>query len=306
MEIIEQDINIVSNHTKRVTSASLEEVLYETLPVLDHGFVRVIDYMGDDLAVVQAARVSYGKGTKKTSQDRGLIHYLMRHRHTTPFEMCELKIHVKLPIFVARQWVRHRTASINEYSARYSILSKEFYLPSPEHLAAQSKSNRQGREDESVSDEDAERILSILKDDALRCYDNYIDLLNQDEAGNILNPDNICLSRELARMNLNLNYYTEWYWKTNLHNLLHFISLRADSHAQYEIRVYADLLMDIVRRWVPISFEAFEEYRLKGASFSGNALKLIKALISGHEVKFEDSGMTKREWEEVQKILYSE
>lgn len=291
------------SQTKRVVSEALEEILYETLPVLDHGFIRVIDYMGDDTSVVQAARVSYGKGTKKSSQDKALIHYLMRHRHTTPFEMCEIKIHVKLPIFVARQWIRHRTASINEYSARYSILSKEFYLPDPSIIAAQSQINKQGREHNTIDAEGTQKVLDILKQDAQKCYDNYRILLNEDEEGKVIDESQVGLARELARMNLNLNYYTEWYWKTNLHNLMHFLSLRADSHAQYEIRVYADLLVDILQKWVPTTFEAFEEYRLKGASFSGNAMNLIKSLIQGKKLTFEESGMSKREWDEVRQKL---
>ena len=291
------------NKTKRVVSEALEEILYETLPVLDHGFIRVIDYMGDDTSVVQAARVSYGAGTKKSSQDKALIHYLMRHRHTTPFEMCEIKMHVKLPIFVARQWIRHRTASINEYSARYSILSKEFYLPDPSIIAAQSQINKQGREHNTIDAEGTQKVLDILKQDAERCYDNYRILLNEDEEGKVIDESQVGLARELARMNLNLNYYTEWYWKTNLHNLMHFLSLRADSHAQYEIRVYADLLVDILQKWVPTTFEAFEEYRLKGVSFSGNAMNLIKSLIQGKKLTFEESGMSKREWDEVRQKL---
>jgi thymidylate synthase (FAD) len=299
---METDI-LVQHQTKRAVSEALESILYETLPVLDHGFIRVVDYMGDDSAVVQAARVSYGKGTKQVSQDRGLIHYLMRHRHTTPFEMCEIKLHVKLPIFVARQWIRHRTASINEYSARYSILSKEFYLPDANHIAAQSQTNKQGREEGAIDQVRAEQILDILRNDAERCYDNYRILLNEDEEGKIIDESQAGVARELARMNLNLNYYTEWYWKTNLHNLMHFLSLRADPHAQYEIRVYADLLVDILQKWVPITFEAFEEYRLKGTSFSGNALNFIKSLIAGKEMNMEESGMSKREWEEVRQKL---
>ena len=294
---------LIQNQTKRVVSEALESILYETMPVLDHGFIRVVDYMGDDSAVVQAARVSYGRGTKKVSQDRGLIHYLMRHRHTTPFEMCEIKIHVKLPIFVARQWIRHRTASVNEYSARYSILSKEFYLPDISHIAPQSQINKQGRENDSIDQARASEILEILKNDSERCYQNYRILLNEDEEGNIIDENQLGVARELARMNLNLNYYTEWYWKTNLHNLMNFLSLRADSHAQYEIRAYADVLVDILKKWTPITFEAFEEYRLKGISFSGNALNFIKAKIKGQEMNFEESGMSKREWEEVLKAL---
>ena len=224
--------------TGRVTVPMLEENLYKPFTVLDHGFVRIIDYMGDDNAVVQAARVSYGAGTKRVREDRGLIRYLMRHRHTTPFEMCEIKFHVKLPIFVARQWVRHRTANINEYSARYSYLDKEFYVPQPENLATQSSTNRQGR-GSVLEGAEASKVLQILRQDASRSHDHYVEMMNEDEAGTVLNESQKGLARELARMNLTLNFYTQWYWKVNLHNLMHFLSLRADLHAQYEIRAYA-------------------------------------------------------------------
>src|SRR5436305_5292213 len=185
--------------TLRPVAPALEEILFQALPVLDHGFVRVVDYMGDDAAVVQAARVSYGRGTKKVSEDRGLINYLMRHRHTTPFEMCEIKYHVKLPIFVARQWIRHRTANVNEYSARYSILDNEFYVPKPEHLAAQSTTNRQGR-GAVIEGKAAQRILDLLRSEAERSYAGYSALLNEDETGAPADPDRPGLARELARM----------------------------------------------------------------------------------------------------------
>ncbi len=288
--------------TRRATVPALEEILYAAVPLLDHGFVRVIDYMGDDAAVVQAARVSYGKGTKKVSEDRGLIHYLMRHRHTTPFEMCEIKYHVKLPIFVARQWIRHRTANVNEYSARYSILDNEFYLPAPEQIAAQSRSNRQGRGD-TLPPEDTARVLDLLREDALRAYRGYADLLNEDEAGNTVDPARQGLARELARMNLTLGFYTQWYWKTDLHNLLNFLSLRADPHAQYEIRVYADAMIDTLERWVPITAEAFRQYRLGGAHLSANGLAVVKRMIAGESVSQAESGMTKREWTELMETL---
>jgi thymidylate synthase (FAD) len=199
--------------TRRATVPALEEILYEAVPVLDHGFVRVIDYMGDDAAVVQAARVSYGRGTKKVSEDKALIFYLLRHRHTTPFEMCEIKYHVKLPIFIARQWIRHRTANVNEYSARYSILDNEFYLPAPQQLAAQSSTNRQGRGDTLTGDE-AKRVLDLLREDSERAYRGYVELLNEDEEGRVIDPGRSGLARELALMNLSLNFYTQWYWKT--------------------------------------------------------------------------------------------
>jgi len=288
--------------TRRATVPALEEILYQPVAVLDHGFVRVIDYMGDDAAVVQAARVSYGKGTKKISEDRALIHYLMRHRHTTPFEMCEIKYHVKLPIFVARQWIRHRTANVNEYSARYSILDNEFYLPAPDQLAEQSHSNRQGR-GEALASHEAERVLDLLREDALRAYRGYATLLNQDEAGHPIDPGRQGLARELARMNLSLNFYTQWYWKTDLHNLCNFLSLRADAHAQHEIRVYADAMIDTMERWTPITAEAFRQYRLGGAHLSANALQVVKRLLGGEAVTQNESGMSKREWNELMETL---
>src|SRR5437764_9713623 len=203
--------------TLRPVAPALEEILFQALPVLDHGFVRVVDYMGDDAAVVQAARVSYGRGTKKVSEDRGLINYLMRHRHTTPFEMCEIKYHVKLPIFVARQWIRHRTANVNEYSARYSILDKEFYIPDPEHLAAQATTNRQGRG--AVLDvEAAQRVLDLLRRDAESAYAGYSELLNEDRSGAPIDPERPGLARERARINLPPNSCTESHCQTDLHN----------------------------------------------------------------------------------------
>lgn len=291
------------HQTKRATVQALESILYEPIKVLDHGFIRVIDYMGDDSAIVQAARVSYGKGTKQVNQDKGLINYLMRHRHTTPFEMCDIKFHIKLPIFIARQWIRHRTASVNEYSARYSILGKEFYLPERENIAAQSQANRQGRSDHAVPPEMADKVLEILKNDALGCYDHYIEMMNEDENGNLINENNIGITRELARMNLTLNYYTEWYWKINLHNLLHFLALRADSHAQYEIRVYAEKMLDVVKSWVPFAFEAFEEHRLHAAHLSRTGLNVVKRMIAGEKVTQETSGLSKREWIELETTL---
>ena len=290
-----------SNHTRRPTVQALEEVLYEPLEVLDHGFVRVVDYMGDDAAIVQAARVSYGRGTSKLRDDRGLIRYLMRHRHTTPFEMCELKLHVKLPIFVARQWIRHRTANVNEYSARYSILDREFYLPAPGQLGEQAVTNRQGR-GTALSAAQSARVLDMLRDDAERCYDHYEELLNE-EAGD--NPDRKPrregepqLARELARMNLTLNFYTQWYWKVDLHNLLHFLSLRADAHAQYEIRVYADAIGNLVERWVPHAWEAFADYRMHGALLSRLELEALRQRLAGKQPDYAALGMSAREQRE--------
>jgi thymidylate synthase (FAD) len=292
-----QDLQNQMETTRREISPGLEEVLYQEFPVLDHGFVRVIDYMGNDNAIVQAARVSYGKGTKKKTEDRGLIHYLLRHSHTTPFEMCEIKFHVKLPFFVARQWIRHRTANVNEYSARYSILDKEFYIPSPEHLAVQSSINRQGR-GETLSPEHARYVIDLLKGDAEQVYAHYEELLNEDEAGNVIDSKKECLTRELARTNLSLNFYTQMYWKIDLHNLMHFLTLRADSHAQYEIRAYADVMIKLLEQWVPFTYEAFIQYRKEAAHLSKNALETVKKLLKGHKVTQEESGMTKREWQE--------
>src|SRR5580698_3487639 len=288
--------------TRRATVPALEDILYDAIPVLDHGFVRVIDYMGDDGAIVQAARVSYGKGTRRVSEDRGLIQYLMRHRHTTPFEMCEIKYHVKLPIFVARQWIRHRTANVNEYSARYSILDNEFYIPAPEHLAAQATTNRQGRGDV-LGGEAARRVLDLLREDSERAYAGYAEMLNEDAAGNQADPTWPGLARELARMNLSLNFYTQWYWKTDLHNLMNFLSLRADAHAQYEIRVYAEAMIDTLERWVPLTAEAFRQYRIGGAQLSANALAVVKKMLAGESVDQAASGMSKREWTELMQVL---
>jgi thymidylate synthase (FAD) len=278
-----------SHQTRRATVPGMEAHLYTAHPVLDHGFVRVIDYMGDDNAITQAARVSYGRGTKAVSNDEGLIRYLMRHWHSTPFEMCEIKLHVKLPVFVARQWIRHRTANVNEYSARYSILDREFYIPAPEDLNAQSVINNQGR-GEALQGEEAARVLDWLRDDATRSYDHYEAMISQDGQQG--------LARELARMNLPANIYTQWYWKVDLHNLFHFLRLRADAHAQMEIRVYAEKICEIVKDWVPLSYGAFEDYRLGGAQLSGKGVDCVRRMVAGEEVTQETSGMSKGEWRE--------
>ena len=280
--------------TLRAVSEGMEAHLYNAIPVLDHGFIRVVDYMGDDAAICQAARVSYGKGTKSVQNDEGLIRYLMRHWHSTPFEMCEVKLHVKLPVFVARQWIRHRTANVNEYSARYSILDREFYIPAPEHIAAQSVVNNQGR-GEALTGAEAARVLDILKTDSERSYDNYQAMISDDGQRG--------LARELARMNLPANIYTQWYWKVDLHNLLHFLRLRADAHAQYEIRVYADAICSVVADWVPFAYAAFEDYRLGGATLSETALKCVRRMLKGEAVTQETSGMSKGEWREFEQLL---
>ena len=289
-----EELRATTYQTRRAVSPGMEEHLYTIHPVLDHGFVRVIDYMGDDAAITQAARVSYGKGTKAVSNDEGLIRYLMRHWHSTPFEMCEVKLHVKLPVFVARQWIRHRTANVNEYSARYSILDREFYIPEPDALAAQSTVNNQGR-GEALSGEEAARVLDYLKGDAQRCYDHYEEMISQEGQQG--------LARELARMNLPANVYTQWYWKVDLHNLFHFLRLRADAHAQYEIRVYAERICELVRDWVPFAYGAFEDYRMGGATLSSKAIECIRRMLQGEKVSQETSGMSKGEWREFMGVL---
>jgi thymidylate synthase (FAD) len=280
--------------TLRTVAPGLEAHLYSAKQVLDHGFVRVIDYMGDDSAICQAARVSYGKGTKSVQNDEGLIRYLMRHWHSTPFEMCEIKLHVKLPVFVARQWIRHRTANVNEYSARYSILDREFYIPAPENVNAQSEVNNQGR-GHVLQGEEAARVMEILKADSARCYDNYEAMISQDGQQG--------LARELARMNLPANIYTQWYWKVDLHNLFHFLRLRADSHAQYEIRVYADAICEMVADWVPFAYKAFEDYRMGAVSMSTQMVDCLRRMAKGEEVTQENSGMSAREWREFDDVI---
>ena len=280
--------------TRRVVAPGIEAHLYEAKPVLDHGFVRVIDYMGDDAAICQAARVSYGRGTKSVQNDEGLIRYLMRHWHSTPFEMCEIKLHVKLPVFVARQWIRHRTANVNEYSARYSILDREFYIPAPEHINAQSQLNNQGR-GVVLEGEEAARVLEILKADSTRAYDSYEAMISQD--------GQMGLARELARMNLPANIYTQWYWKVDLHNLFHFLRLRADPHAQYEIRVYAEEIGKIVADWVPFAWRAFEDYRLGAVSMSAQMVACLRRMLKGEAVTQETSGLSAREWREFQEMV---
>ena len=297
-----QDARRASAPTMRPTVPALEAIMFQPIPVLDHGFVRVIDYMGDDGAVVQAARVSYGRGTRKVSEDKGLINYLARHWHTTPFEMAEIKLHVKLPIFVARQWIRHRTASINEVSARYSVLDAEFYLPDAAQLKAQSSVNRQGRGD-ALGAAEAAQVLDLLRADGRRAHDHYAWMLNEDADGAAADPERDGLARELARINLTLATYTQWYWKTNLHNLMNFLRLRADPHAQYEIRVYADALMDVMRRWVPLSHEAFLEHRLGAVTLSRGAMAVVRRLIAGEAVDAAASGLPPREWRELAAVL---
>ncbi|MCE3255899.1 MAG: FAD-dependent thymidylate synthase [Rickettsiaceae bacterium] len=299
-----QNLRNCKSTTLRPVSEGLEEVLYKPFEILDHGFVRVVDYMGNDSSVVQAARVSYGAGTKKVNADKGLINYLISHRHTTPFEMCEIKFHIKLPIFVARQWIRHRTASVNEYSARYSIMEDEFYIPKAEVLSPQSKVNHQGRdESKPLSAAQQKRVLELLKNDAKQCYDHYLEMINQDSSGNIVDENKDGLARELARMNLPINCYTQWYWKIDLHNLLNFLFLRADAHAQYEIREYANVMLEITKKWVPHCYEAFIKYRSTGKELSGAAIEVLKKKLKGEKITQEESGISLREWSELVKIF---
>ena len=290
-----------SHNTIRPISKGLEKILYKPLKVLDKGFIRVVDYMGNDSSIVQAARVSYGKGTKKKSEDNGLIRYLLRHKHTTPFEMCEIKLHIKLPIFIARQWIRHRTANVNEYSARYSILEDEFYFPKKENLSMQSIHNKQGR-GKKIEKNFADQILTKLKEDSLRCYDNYSWMLNEESNSNY-DKKRPGLSRELARINLTLNTYTQWYWKIDLHNFMHFINLRAEDHSQFEIREYGKILLKILKSWTPLTYEAFMSYRFESSEISREGLQVIRKLVSGKKVSISDTNLSKREWTELINLL---
>jgi len=276
------------------------ELIGKEFKVLDKGFVRLVDVMGDDSSIVQSARVSYGTGTKTLHEDRGLIRYLLRHKHTTPFEMVEFKFHIKLPIFIARQWIRHRTANVNEYSGRYSVMKDEFYLPNLIDLRPQSDTNRQGRSENSFSDDKAKDIQDIMNNTQENLYSEYEDLLDKD------------LARELARINLPLSNYTEWYWKIDLHNLLHFLRLRIDSHAQYEIREYGIIMAELVKQFVPLAWEAFEDYALESIYFSRMEKNLLVDLITGksiEELDFAAVGLKKREItefkEKISKMLES-
>jgi len=263
-----------------------EELANNSIKCLDKGFVRLVDFMGDDSAIVQAARVSYGNGTKSYREDRGLIRYLMRNSHTSPFEMVEFKFHVRLPIFVARQWIRHRTANVNEYSGRYSEMTDEFYVPDLIQLRHQSKNNKQGRSEQNLELHHAENVLKKMKQSQKNSYNEYKFYLEED------------LARELARINLPLSSYTEWYWKIDLHNLFHFLRLRLDSHAQFEIRIYAEAIAEIIKKIVPISFEAFEDFRLYSKSFSRIELEFLKNIIDKSKLKEKallDLGLSKRE-----------
>lgn len=275
--------------TCRLTVPALEEIMHQPFAVLDHGFVRVVDYQGGDASVAQGARVSYGSGTKSVSDDRGLIRYLMSHWHTSPFELAGITLHIKLPIFVMRQLVRHRTAHLNEYSARYSILDNEFYLPRAEDLAHQSRTNNQGRGD-LLTDEQAQRVRDLLRNDAALTYDHYEEMID---------PEGLDLARELARINLPVGFYTQLYWKIDAHNLMNFLRLRNDSHAQMEIRVYAEIIQEVLSRWMPLTHEAFRDYRQNSYNLSSMALDVVKRMLAGEDVIQADSGLSKREWNDL-------
>jgi thymidylate synthase (FAD) len=243
----------------------------KTINCLDKGFVRLVDWMGSDQRIVQSARVSYGDGTKTVREDKGLIDYLMRHAHTSPFEQVNFTFHAKMPIFVARQIVRHRTAKLNEISGRYSILKDEFYEPDVSRMVKQSKDNKQGSSQELL--EDAESFLQSFKDEQFEMYDNYEEYI---QGG---------MAKEMARINLPLSIYTEWYWTIDLHNLFHFLKLRMDSHAQYEVRVYADAKYNLIKDIVPFACESFEQHVINGKKFSKDELDIMKELIQHEDIK---------------------
>ena len=264
--------------TKRVVNPGAEKWVGKPIEVLDKGYVYLVDYMGDDTAIEQAARTSYGQGTRTVNQTEGLIRYLRRGKHTTPFEMGEMKFHASMPIFVARQWVRHRTASINEYSARYSVVPDIFYVPKPENIAVQSTKNRQGR-GARVSEEYAKMVIDRWKENGIRNYQDYLYLLNDDGEGNPTDPTRPQIAREVSRNMLPVDYYTEWYWKTDLHNLFHFLLLRKDPHAQWEIRQYADAMGKITEDSYPLSWKAFEDYELYAVDLSRPEQKVLALLV---------------------------
>ena len=263
-----------------VTNPGAEALLDQEIRVLDKGFVRLVDYMGGDERIVASARVSYGKGTKTVREDRALIEYLLRHKHTSPLEQVVLTLHVKLPIFVARQWIRHRTARLNEISGRYSVMKDEFYVPSAETLRTQGTVNKQGRSEESIPAEDAAGIVRTLEEGQEEAYARYQAMLSKD------------LAREVARIALPLSLYTEWYWQMDLHNLLHFLKLRLDAHAQWEIRQYAQVIARIVRAVAPMAWEAFEKYELDPVALSKESLTWLKDKLDDEP----DLPLELREW----------
>lgn len=260
----------------RLVIPEAEALIDQEIKVLDKGFVRLVDYLGGDARIVQSARVSYGAGTKTVREDRGLINYLMRNEHTSPFEQVTLTFHTKMPIFVARQWVRHRTARLNEISGRYSVMADEFYLPDMSEVRTQSSVNKQGRSDDTVDAASAEKWLATFAEDQREIYLHYQEMI---EGG---------LARELARINLPLSLYTEWYWQTDLHNLFHFIHLRADAHAQYEIRVFAEALATCAKAVAPLAYEAFEEHKMHSIKFSRSECEALASMLAGAEPNLEE------------------
>lgn len=252
-----------------ITVPEAEKLLDQEIKVLDKGFIRLVDYMGGDARIVQTARVSYGEGTKTIRQDSGLIDYLLRHEHTSPFEHVIFELHCKMPIFVARQWIRHRTARLNEISGRYSVMKDEFYLPPRDQISLQSADNKQGREKEAVPVELQNKVLELLKKDQSASFANYTEILDDG------------IARELARINLPLSMYTEWYWQMDLKNMLHFLKLRMDSHAQWEIQEYARAIATIVKAVCPLAYESFERHILRGAKFSSDEIAAINAMLAG-------------------------
>jgi thymidylate synthase (FAD) len=256
-----------------------EEILDKEFPVLDRGFVRLVDYLGGDARIVQAARVSYGEGTKTVRQDKGLINYLMKNGHTSPFEQVILTFHAKMPIFVARQWVRHRTARLNEISGRYSVMEEEFFVPAAKTVRYQSERNKQGRSDEDVPPALQARVIEILKKDQAAAYASYQEMLSDD------------IARELARVNLPLSLYTQWYWQIDLHNLFHFLRLRLDWHAQYEIRAYGDVMAGMAKAVAPLAYKAFENHVLHGVRLSRAEARAVRDLIAGREPKLKEMAL---------------
>ncbi|MDR3689307.1 MAG: FAD-dependent thymidylate synthase [Fimbriimonas sp.] len=264
----------------RIIVEQAEALLDQEIKVLDKGFVRLVDYMGGDERIVQAARVSYGSGTKSYRQDRGLIHYLMKNWHTSPFEQVQLTFHTKMPIFVARQWVRHRTARLNEISGRYSVMKDEFYVPAPEQIRPQSENNKQGRSEDRFSPDQEREIIRLFSEEQTAVYQTYEKLLEFNVA------------RELARNNLPLSLYTEWYWQIDLHNLFHFLRLRMDAHAQYEIRAFAEAMAVCAKAVAPIAYEAFEEHILGSVAFSKGECEALAAMLTGQPVNLQGRNLT--------------
>ena len=277
----------------RITVPEAEAILDKAFPALDQGFVRLVDYLGGDARIVQSARVSYGEGTKTVREDKALIDYLLRNKHTSPFEQVIFTFHIKMPIFVARQWIRHRTARLNEISGRYSVMKDEFYVPNPEEVRYQSNTNKQGGSDQDVPQELRERVITVLKQEQANTYQQYQGLLE----------DNV--ARELARINLPLSLYTEMYWQIDLNNLFHFLRLRMDWHAQYEIRVYGDIMANIVKAVTPAAYEAFEEHILHGRNLSRTELELLLSAVDKDALAeaLKESGLRKsRQKEFLQKL----